>query len=225
MAAFAAAYALGFRWIETDVHATADGVLVAFHDPDLDRLTDRTGTIADLPWSEVRKARIGGQAAIPLLHDVLDAWPDLRLAVDPKHDDAVLPLVSAIQERGAHERICVGSFEDDRIAAVAERLGPRVCTGLGPKALSRLSLASIGVPVGSIAGHVAQVPRHIFDVPVIGDRVVAEAHRRGLAVHVWTVNDTSEMDDLLDRGVDGLMTDRPTALRDVLVARSAWHGS
>ncbi|HYU85192.1 MAG TPA: glycerophosphodiester phosphodiesterase family protein, partial [Kribbellaceae bacterium] len=79
MKAFAHAVGLGYRYLETDVHATRDGVVVAFHDSSLDRVTDRTGVIADLPWSEVSKARINGHEPIPLLSDLLDRWPDVRL--------------------------------------------------------------------------------------------------------------------------------------------------
>src|SRR3954452_7551360 len=81
MAAFAAAVALGYRYVETDVHATADGVLLAFHDHTLDRVTDMTGTIADLPYETVRRARIGTEP-IPLLEDVLGTWPQLRIHID-----------------------------------------------------------------------------------------------------------------------------------------------
>jgi glycerophosphoryl diester phosphodiesterase len=78
MAAFGRAVDLGYRYLETDVHATADGVLLAFHDSTLDRLTDRRGRVARLPWSEVSRARIGGVEPIPLLEDLLEAWPDIR---------------------------------------------------------------------------------------------------------------------------------------------------
>ncbi|MEA2704712.1 MAG: glycerophosphoryl diester phosphodiesterase, partial [Actinomycetota bacterium] len=85
MRAFENAVNLGYRYVETDVHTTADGVLVAFHDDHLDRVTDQRGRICDLKWSEVGTARVAGEG-IPLLEDILGAWPDVRVNIDPKHD-------------------------------------------------------------------------------------------------------------------------------------------
>src|SRR5690606_8491342 len=86
MRAFESAVRLGYRYLETDVHVTRDGVLLAFHDHVLDRVTDRTGRIGALTWSEVRQARVGGLEPIPLLEDVLGTWPEVRVNIDPKHD-------------------------------------------------------------------------------------------------------------------------------------------
>ncbi|HOI03614.1 MAG TPA: glycerophosphodiester phosphodiesterase family protein, partial [Dermatophilaceae bacterium] len=92
LAAFATAVDLGYRFLETDVHATADGRLVAFHDEHLDRVTDRAGAIAELPWSEVAAARIAGSQPIPSLDDLLDAFPEARINIDIKAPGAVVPL-------------------------------------------------------------------------------------------------------------------------------------
>src|SRR5438477_10872657 len=103
MAAFERAVELGFRYVETDAHLTADGVLLAFHDHVLDRVTDRTGVVADLPWSEIKQARVDGEP-IPLLEDLLGAWPNVRLNIDPKHDAAVRPLVQTLERCNALDR-------------------------------------------------------------------------------------------------------------------------
>src|SRR5262245_36292768 len=100
MAAFERAVALGYRYLETDAHATADGVLVAFHDDRLDRLTDGEGAIGDLPWAAVKVARVRDREGIPLLEDLLTAWPDVRINIDPKHGAAVGPLVELIRRTG-----------------------------------------------------------------------------------------------------------------------------
>src|SRR5439155_27088203 len=106
LAAFSRAVELGYRYVETDAHVTADGMLLAFHDHVLDRVTDRTGVIADLPWAEVKGARVDGEP-IPLMEDLLGTWPQLRVNIDPKHDAAVEPLVAALERTKAFDRVCV----------------------------------------------------------------------------------------------------------------------
>jgi glycerophosphoryl diester phosphodiesterase len=222
MAAFEAAVRLGYRYVETDVHRTADGVLVAFHDDHLDRVTDRTGAIADLPWSEVQHARLTGGQGVPLLEDLLGSWPDLRVNVDAKSDGAVEPLAEVIERAASIDRVCCGSFSGKRLTRLRKRLGPRLCTSLGPLGTVQLRIASLGIPVGPLPAACAQVPVRRGPVPVVDRRFVAAAHRRGLQVHVWTVDDRAEIEALLDLGVDGLMTDRPALLKEVLTARGAW---
>ena len=221
MPAFENAVALGYRYLETDVHAIADGVLVAFHDDRLDRVTDRTGFIGALPWSDVRRARVGGEA-IPLLEDLLGTWPDVRVNVDPKHDAAVDPLVTVLERTAAHHRVCVAAFSDARLARFRRLTGNRVCTGAGPREIARVRVAAYGVPAGPIAASCAQVPVRHGRVRLVDRRFLAAAHRRGLPVHVWTIDDPAEMERLLDLGVDGIMTDRPAVLKEVLQRRGQW---
>ncbi len=220
--AFAGAVDLGYRYVETDVHATADGVLVAFHDDHLDRVTDRTGAIAELPWREVQRARVDGAEPIPLLEDLLGTWPELRVNIDPKADSAVEPLIEVLRRTHAVDRVCIGSFSDRRLAVLRGRLGERLCTSLGPKGTARLRGASWHLPVGRLAAACAQVPPSMKGIPLVDERFVATAHERGLQVHVWTIDDPHEMRRLLDLGVDGIMTDRPAVLREVLVDRGTW---
>ncbi len=224
MESFEAAVALGYRYLETDTHATADGVLVAFHDDNLDRLTDRTGAIGDLPWADVRAARVRGRHEIPLLEDVLTAWPDVRVNIDPKNDAAVDPLVELIRRTDSIDRVCVGAFSDDRLDRVRAALGDRICTSMGPRQVRRLLLASRGVPARRFSAACVQVPVRHGRVTIVNDRFLAAAHRRGLQVHVWTINDAAQMQRLFDLGVDGIMTDRPDVLKAVLEARGCWVG-
>ncbi|MGH8893443.1 MAG: glycerophosphodiester phosphodiesterase family protein, partial [Actinomycetes bacterium] len=142
LAAFGRAVELGYRYLETDVHATADGVLLAFHDRTLDRVTDRAGRVADLPWSTVRQARIGGREPIPLLEDLLGGWPDIRVNVDVKHPGAIEPLVEVVRRTGSLDRICVASFSEQRLAAVRRELGPLLCTSLGTRGVALLRAAA-----------------------------------------------------------------------------------
>src|SRR4051812_41742050 len=142
MPAFEACVALGYRYLETDVRVTADGVLVAFHDPTLERITDRTGRIEQLPWPEVARARIGGREPLVLLEDLLAAWPDVRFNLDIKAAGALAPLVRLVRRLKVVDRLCLASFSDARVAAARRLLGPSVCTSLGPRGVAALRLSS-----------------------------------------------------------------------------------
>lgn len=225
LAAFERATALGYRYLETDVHATVDGVLVAFHDDCLDRLTDRTGLIGELPWREVRAARVGGTEAIPRLTDLLEAFPDARFTIDVKADAAVDPLIEAIRVSHAEDRISVGAFSQPRLRRIRRGL-PGVCTAMGPRE-ARLLLFAAGryLPPRAVprAARCVQVPEWHEGTRVVDAALVRLAHRLRLQVHVWTVNEPADMHRLLDLGVDGLVTDRTRLLRDVLTERGAWR--
>lgn len=222
MEAFEAAVQLGYRYVETDAHVTSDGVVVAFHDDALDRVTDRQGRIAELPWSEVSQAKIDGRAPIPLLEDLLRAWPDLRVNIDPKHDEVVEPLADVLVRTRSLHRVCIGSFSDRRIERFRALFGDDVCTSMGPKAIAQFRASSFGIGRRLPAGNCLQVPTHAGRLPLVDKRFLRRAHRSGLPVHVWTIDDAEEMTRLLDLGVDGIMTDRPALLRSVLEGRGEW---
>lgn len=222
MPAFEGAVALGYRYLETDVHATRDGVLMAFHDDRLDRVTDRTGRIADLPFAEVARARVDGREPIPTFADLLDAFPDTRINVDPKDDAAVEPLVKLLRARDELDRLCFGAFSDRRLARLRALLGPRLCTSLGPAGVARLRGHALGIPGGRFSSRCVQVPVSAGRVTIVDERIVEAAHQRGMQVHVWTIDDPEEMVRLVDMGVDGIMTDRPALLRQVLEERGLW---
>jgi glycerophosphoryl diester phosphodiesterase len=224
MPAFERAVELGYRYLETDVHVTRDGVLLAFHDDHLDRVTDGSGAIADLPWDVVRAARVDGREPIPRFEELLTAWPDVRINVDAKHDAAVEPLAEVLLRTGAIDRVCVAAFSDKRIARVQSLVGHAVCTSMGPRQVAQLVATSRGLPGGrrNLMAPCAQVPTHQGPVPLVTERFVAAAHQRGIQVHVWTIDDPAEMARLLDLGVDGLMTDRPQDLKDLLESRGQW---
>lgn len=217
--AFEAAVRLGYRYLETDVHATADGVVVAFHDDTLDRVTDGSGVIGELPWSEVRSALVDGRAPVPRLDELLAAFPRQRFNLDPKHDAVVGPLLGVLARYDALDRVCVGSFSDRRLAEIRRRAGPGLCTSLGPRGIAVLRGRLRAL---RLDGQCAQVPVAVGGRVLVDDGFVATAHRRGLAVHVWTVDEPDEMHRLLDLGVDGIMTDRPAVLRAVLESRGQW---
>ena len=145
-----------YRCIETDVRATRDGSAVLFHDERLDRVTDETGPIAGRTWAELASIRVGGAEPIPRLEDLLAAWPDLRLIIDPKSDDAVPPLIEALCRNGVRKRVCIGSFSARRLRQLrTEAPGYTSCTRAE---VLRLRAASYGMPMGSIVADCAQVP-------------------------------------------------------------------
>ena len=115
LVAFEGALRLGFRYLETDVHVTRDNVLLAFHDASLDRVTDQRGTIAKLDYDQVRCARVGGREPVPLLEDLLGAFPSARINIDPKSDAVVGPLIDVIRRTRAEARVCIGSFNGNRL--------------------------------------------------------------------------------------------------------------
>jgi glycerophosphoryl diester phosphodiesterase len=223
--AFQACVDLGYRYLETDVRVTADGVLVVFHDPTLERVTDRTGRIEALPWSEVSTARIGGREPILRLEDLLGAWPDIRFNLDIKAAGVLAPLVRTVRRLKVTDRICLGSFSDARIAAARRLFGPAVCTALGPRGVAALRLSSYSPRAAGlvrIQAGVAQVPLQLGGRALVDERFLAAAHARDLQVHVWTVDTEEEATTMLELGVDGLMTDRPAMLRDLLEKRGQW---
>jgi glycerophosphoryl diester phosphodiesterase len=227
LAAFQAAVDLGYRYVETDAHGTADGVAVALHDASLDRTTDGRGLVAELPWDVVRRARIGGVEPVPRLDDLLGSWPRLRVNIDVKATSGIAPTAAAIERTGAHDRVCVTSFSAARRRATLARLSRPVATSAGTSevigflagarlrapALTRHALRQVGA---------LQVPVREQVLTVVDARTVAAAHAAGRPMHVWTVNDAACMHRLLDLGVDGIVTDRADLLRDVLTSRGLW---
>jgi glycerophosphoryl diester phosphodiesterase len=225
MRAFAAAVELGYRYIETDVRATADGTAVAFHDARLERLTGRPGRIRDVNWNDLRQARVHGVEPIPTLEDMFGAWPDLRWNVDVKDPAAVPPFVRAVERTRAHDRVCVASFSDRRRRAVVRRLSAPTATSGGRQTVTRFRGASalrLSALVARLLREVdcLQMPSRVGRIRLVNQATVDQIHAAGRHLHVWTVNDPAEMRRMLALGVDGLMTDRADVLRDLLRAEN-----
>jgi glycerophosphoryl diester phosphodiesterase len=219
MPAFEYAVNLGYRYVETDVQVTSDGVLVAFHDNDLRRTCGRAGRISELPWSEVSTAMVSGAAPIPLMEDLLGTWPDLRINIDCKTDTAVDALVACLRRTNSLDRVLLGSFSDARLRRLRKELGDDVCTSLGPVGVATLRF---GRPK-HMEAMAAQVPVKQGPLTVTNAAFVERAHALGLHVHVWTIDEPAEIRRLLDLGVDGIMTDRPEVLRTVFEERGLWQ--
>lgn len=231
MAAFSAAVHMGYRYLETDVHLSADGHLVAFHDDRLDPITTSQGPLARRPVGEITAALIGGREPVPTLEDVLTALPDVRLNIDLKAPGTAVALWRTIRRHDAHQRVCVGSFVNRRLWQFRLLSRGRVATAAGR--LGVVALRFLPAPLTKLVhspAAVYQVPSQVSllgrTVPVVTAGFVRRAHGLGKQVHVWTIDDPAEMVRLLDLGVDGLVTDRIDLLKDVLTARGGWvpHG-
>ena len=231
LVAFEIAVTLGYRYLETDAHITRDGVLVAFHDDRLDRVTDRTGTIAERTVAEVEAAdagyrfsRDGGVSfpfrgrgiRVPRLEDLLVRWPDVRFNIDPKADACVEPLAALLDRLNAWDRVCIGSFSDRRLRRIRELGHGRACTSMGPRAVALAWFAAKFGLMPRLGADCLQVPTRRGPIPIVTERFVAAAHRAALPVHVWTINDESTIDRLLALGVDGIMSDHLRLLLKVL---------
>jgi glycerophosphoryl diester phosphodiesterase len=225
MSAFEDAVSLGYRYLETDVHATADGVLVAFHDDDLSRTCGRQGNIKDMTWEELRHVKVHEHEHIPLLADILHAFPNVKVNIDCKTNNALQPLIDVLTHHNCLDRVCVGSFSDSRLNALRKHFGSPLCTSMGPRQVAQLLLASktSHTVAKSLSQVVAQIPVRQAGIHLTNSKLLSTAKRLDIAVHVWTIDDESEMNALLDAGVDGIMTDKTRLLRDVFLQRQLWY--
>jgi glycerophosphoryl diester phosphodiesterase len=226
LTAFRHAVALGYRDLETDVHTTRDGVLLAFHDSVLDRITDRTGQIATSSYADVRRARIGGVEHIPTLAELFDDCPDARFNIDIKSDGATRPLADFLAARQAEDRVLVGSWSRRRLEEFRRLTGGRVATSATPVEIA-LFLVLPGRLADRLTGRrvrAMQIPHRRGPLPIASAWFVRRMHAIDKHVHVWTIDDPAEMTRLLELGVDGLMTDRTDILRTVLQERGQWRG-
>ncbi len=234
MPAFQGAVDLGYRYIETDVHVTRDGRVVVFHDDDLSRLTNGSGKVWEWPWADLRHLDAGHTfgpdegfpwrdrgVGIPLLEDVLATFADRSFNIDLKQAGIEAAVAAEIDRLGAQDRVMIGSFFDRRIRRFRRVTAGRVATSAGPlEVAGALTAARLGRPAAGPAD-AYQVPERARGLVVASARFVAAAHAAGKHVHVWTVNDAGSMHRLLDLGVDGIITDRPDILNEVLAEREA----
>lgn len=224
-AAFQHAVDLGYQYLETDVHTTKDGELLAIHDAYLDRVTESSGAISDLDRSEVAEALIGGKEQIPLMASLLEQFPETRFNIDIKSDAAVDPLAELIASMNAYDRVCVASFVHRRIERFRILVGKQVATAAAPFDVGLFRFLASPQIIDVLTRQRAaalQIPHRRGGVTILTPGLVARAHALGKHVHIWTVDEPDEMREVLDMGVDGLMTDRTDVLREVLIERGQW---
>jgi glycerophosphoryl diester phosphodiesterase len=229
LAAFGRATALGLTHLETDVQVTRDGHVVCFHDATLRRVTGHRGRLADLDLADLRRLRVDGTDQVPTLAEAMAAFPEARFAIDLKDEAVIAPMARLLR---AHprwaERVCVAGAWSRWLRRLQDE-APGVTTALGWRSLTALVACSRGGvrPLGVRAstptgGAFAHVPLRLGRLPIHSERVIGRAHELGVRVVVWTVDDPATMRSLLDAGVDGIITDRPDVLREVLIGRGQW---
>lgn len=225
--AFRHAVALGFRYVEIDVHGTLDGQIMVFHDDDLSRLTGERGLIAELTLAEIAKLRIGNSEGIPTLDEVFETFPTTRFNIDIKNSQAIAPLVKMIDLHRAHERVCVASFSIARLREFRRLMGRRVVTSVTPIGVAWNSYVPALPHFLNSPGMAIQIPLTQSvgprQIPVLTRRLLRHAHLAGKVVHSWTIDDPAEMHRLLDLGVDGIVSDRTDLLKQVFVERGIWE--
>ena len=222
--AFAAAIAAGAEYIETDVHASADGVAMIAHDPDLQRTAGRDVRVSQLTKVELGRLDLGERQHMPTLAEVLDGFPETRFNIDIKSADAVEPTVRTILDLGAVDRVLVSSFDERRRRAAVDRLPGVATSASSTRFVEALAAAKLGLRSGVVRAlrgmQAVQIPERALRISTITPRTIAAFHAASVEVHVWTINDPVRMAELLDLGVDGIVTDRADLALQVVAARS-----
>ena len=232
MVAFQGAVELGYRYLETDLQMTRDGALVTIHDDTVDRTTDRSGLVSDYSLDELRTLDAGyrferdgghpyrGQGVrIPTLEELVTAYPEGIFTLDLKSDGMEETLVELIGRLGIWDRVIVGSFSGSRLRRFRNLVDRPVATSAGPaETLLFVVAARTRLPYRGRADSF-QVPVRGRGITIVDHRTVRAAKQLGIPLIVWTINDRAGMVELLDLGVDGLITDRPDLLRTVLAER------
>ncbi len=230
LVAFRGAIGLGLRYLETDVHATRDGVLVVHHDARVDATTSGSGSIRDMSYAELARLDAGYHytgdgmthpyrgkgVSIPTLADVFALSAEVRVNVDikPLEESVARKLWELVDTLGLHDRILVASEHHRQVQCFRRYSSERVATSASQReALRFWATSRLGVDgLLPIAFDALQVPTTYKGLRVVDRGFVRAAHRHGAQVHVWTVDETREMRELLELGVDGLMSDRPDRL-------------
>lgn len=211
---------LGFTFMETDVQYTKDGEVVVFHDIDLKRIAGLEKKISELSLKEIKSIDLIGGGKIPTLDDLLSSFKNLRFNIDIKVDSAVEKTVDIIKSQDALNRTCLAAFSSKRLNRIRNLAGKDACTSMGQLEVSKLIMRSWGLPFDKQPGMCAQVPTAQWGIPVVTEGFIEEAHRQDKLVHVWTIDDPEEMRNLIKKSVDGLMTDKPSILKKVLIEQN-----
>tara|TARA_B100001094_G_C18145663_1_gene780523 strand:+ start:181 stop:915 length:735 start_codon:yes stop_codon:yes gene_type:complete len=206
---------LGCKFIETDVQVSADGIPYIFHDDDLKRVLNISSRFDSLSSQEIDKLKIFDQYRIPKLEEALNEFPEISFQIDFKTDEVVAPALDVIKKTKSFERICVASFNSERLKRVRSTY-PDLCISMGPNEVIKTLISSFGLYSGSIDGDCLQIPIRYYGVKVVTKRFVKYLKSKGLKIMVWTINDVKTFEYLIELKVDGIITDKPKLLFETL---------
>ena len=231
--AFQAASDLGYVYLEIDVQMTLDGTVIVFHDPALGRVTNGSGRVVEWLWEDVLRLDAGWSFApdrgypmrgngvrVPSLDELFATFPDLHMNIDLKADRMEWAVAELIRRHRREDRTLIGSFHGHRLSRFRRITRGSVATSAGPA-------RALATWVASRSGATTRGPEVAYQVPFehpllrLDKKYVDAIHATGAHVHAWTVNDAVTMHRMLDLGVDGIVTDRPDVLNDVLAERAS----
>ena len=197
------------------MQVSSDGIPYIFHDETLTRLLGKNDVFSNLQSSEIEDLRIFESHKIPRLDETLQAFPDMYFQIDVKTDEVAMPALKVIHQCKAEDRVCIASFNSARLSKVNNKY-PEICLSMGPNEVSKMLLSSFGLYKKTIMGDCLQVPMYYYGIKVVTKRFVDFIHSKGLKICVWTINDKKTFKKLIDMGVDGIITDKPKLLFQVL---------
>ncbi len=206
---------LGSSYIETDVQLSSNGIPYIFHDDDLKRLFGKNIIFNSLHSDQIDELILFDKYKIPTLESTLQKFPDTLFQIDVKTDEVVLPTMEVIKKTNSTDKVCIASFSSKRLKQV-HNLYPEICLSMGPFEVMKLLLASFGLYRKKVPGNCLQIPIYQYGIKLVTKRFINYIHSIGLKIHVWTINDEDTMQRLIDLGVDGIITDRPKTLKDLL---------
>ena len=212
---------LGYEYIETDVRHTRDNKLVVFHDEDLKRLCNEEIKISDMEYEDLKKIKIKKKHYNPLLDEVLTTWPNINFNIEPKTFTSAKLLSQSLKKIKNINRFCIGSFSFKKLEMIRNNVGVKLCTSMTKSETIKFYLKQI-IPLSKINIPCLQIPSRYMGFKIITKSIIDKFHNQNKKVHVWTVNDENEINELIDIGVDGIMTDKPTLLKRILKSRSLW---
>ena len=208
--AFQSAISLGYQYLETDLRETSDGKIITFHDPNLKRITGANITISETKFSDIRMRRLPSRETIPTIDELLEEFPDSFFNMDLKVNQIEEKVLKKINSHNALERVCLGSFNSRTIKKI-NSLEPKILTSMG---ISQVIMYKFFQKNNLFK--LIQIPTHWKGIKVITKKFIDRLHNDGLKVHVWTINKETEMQSLIDLGVDGIMTDNASGLIKVM---------
>ena len=208
--AFQSAVSSGYEYLETDLRETADDKIITFHDPNLKRITGANITISETKFSDIRMRRLPSGETIPTIDELLEEFPDSFFNMDLKVSHIEEKVLRKINSHNALERVCLGSFNSRTIKKI-NALEPKILTSMG---VSQVIMYKFFWKKTN--SRLIQIPTSRYGIKVVTKNFIDRLHEDGYKVHVWTINSESQMQTLIDLGVDGIMTDNAPGLMSVM---------